>query len=116
MRLGLAALALCLGAAPAAALSADFDGDWQVSARTTVGDCAPEVSGMVSVQGGHVVASSAPGVAAWGYIEDGVVSARFTQGQRMARANGKLKSAGGSGVWSSNTDYCGGTWTARKAD
>ena len=103
-------------ALPAAAFPRNFDGDWQVEARTTVGECRPEVAGTVRIEGGRVVASSAEGVAVWGYLEDnGDIAARFTAGQKMARANGRLKSASGSGAWSSNTDYCGGVWKAQKA-
>ncbi|MCC2105847.1 MAG: hypothetical protein KDJ20_18370, partial [Hyphomicrobiales bacterium] len=103
-------------AAPAAAFPRSFDGDWQVEARTTVGNCAPDVSGAVRIEGGRVVASSAAGVDVWGYLEDnGDISVRFTAGQKMARGNGKLKGAAGSGAWSSNTDYCGGVWKAQKA-
>jgi len=109
-------LACVAFAAPASAFPRSFDGDWQVEARTTVGNCAPEVSGTVHIEGGRVVASSTAGVEVWGYLEDnGDISARFTAGQKMARGNGKLKGAAGSGAWSSNTDYCGGVWTAHKA-
>lgn len=112
------ALLLCLSlalATPAVAFPKDFDGDWTVEARTTVGDCAPEVSGTVRIEGGRVVASSAEGVAVWGYIDEGgAIAARFTTDQHMARANGKLKGAAGTGAWSSNTNYCGGVWKARR--
>lgn len=115
MRAFIVCMAVAL-AAPAAAFPRTFDGDWQVEARTTVGQCAPDVSGTVRIEGGRVVASSADGVQVWGYLEDnGDISTRFTAGQKMARANGKLKGASGAGAWSSNTDYCGGTWKAQKA-
>ncbi|MCB1540540.1 MAG: hypothetical protein KDJ25_06715 [Rhodoblastus sp.] len=114
MRALIFCMALAL-AAPAAAFPRNFDGDWQVEARTTVGECRPEVAGTVRIEGGRVVASSAEGVAVWGYLEDnGDIAARFTAGPKMARANGRLKGATGSGAWSSNTDYCGGTWKAQK--
>ena len=115
MRLLIVGLTLAL-AAPAAAFPRQFDGDWQVEARTTVGECAPDIAGTVHIEGGRVVASSVQNVEVWGYLEDnGDISARFTAGQKMARANGKLKGGAGSGAWSSNTDYCGGTWQAQKA-
>ena len=118
MRRALVLLAIGLAASPAAALPTDFDGDWQVDARTTVGDCEPEIMATVHVQDGRVVASDAADadVAVWGYIEDGgAVSARFTQGPDMLRASGKLREKAGTGAWSSNTRYCGGTWTAWRA-
>ena len=115
MRLAIVCIGLAL-AAPAAAFPRSFDGDWQVEARTTVGECAPEVSGTVHIEGGRVVASSVDGVQVWGYLEDnGAISTRFTAGQKMARASGKLSGVAGSGAWSSNTDYCGGVWKAQKA-
>ena len=116
MRIAILCMSVAL-AAPAAAFPRSFDGDWRIEARTTVGECAPEVSGTVHIEGGRVVASSAAGVQVWGYLEDnGDISARFTAGQKMARGNGKLKGAAGSGAWSSNTDYCGGVWTAHKTN
>jgi hypothetical protein len=117
MRRFLFAGAFALAASYAHALPASFDGEWSVDARTSVGDCQPEVAGTVTIQGGHVVAASGASIAAWGYIEDnGDISARFTQGQAMLRAQGKLKGKAGSGAWSSNTNYCGGKWTAHRAD
>jgi len=115
MRVALAFLAVALSA-PASAFPRQYDGDWQVEARTTVGNCPPEASGTVRIEGGRVVGSSAQDVEVWGYLEDnGDISTRFTAGQKMARANGKLKGMSGSGAWSSNTDYCGGVWKAQKA-
>jgi hypothetical protein len=115
MRGAIAFLATVLAVAPATALPKSFDGDWTVDVRTTVGDCQSEIAGTVHVQDGRVIASSADGVDVWGYVEDdGVVSARFTQGQDILRANGKMKGAAGSGAWSSNTRYCGGKWSARR--
>ncbi len=109
------AIAVALAALPAAAMTQKFDGEWTVEARTTVGACQPEVAGTVTVQDGRVVASSGADIGVWGYIEaDGVVSARFTQGQAMLRVQGALKDASGSGTWSSNTNYCGGKWTAQR--
>ena len=112
--------ALALAATGAAALPTTFDGDWKVDVRTTVGDCQPEVAGVIKVEGGRVVAVSdgaiAASIEAWGYVEaNGDLSARFTQGQAMLRASGRLKGRTGAGAWSSNTNYCGGKWTAQRA-
>ncbi|MFV0281286.1 MAG: hypothetical protein ACK5JM_11085 [Rhodoblastus sp.] len=116
-RVSIAALAIAAHIAPAHAFPRQFDGEWQVEARTTVGKCAPEASVHVRIADGRIVASDAQGVEVWGYLEDnGDISARFTAGQKMARGNGKLKGGSGSGAWSSNTDYCGGVWTARKVN
>lgn len=111
-----AALTLALGATPALAFSDKFDGEWAVEVRTTVGECEPVVSGAVTIAGGQIIASSGADIGAWGYLEDsGDLSARFTRGQDMLRAQGKLKGKAGAGAWSSNTRYCGGKWSARKA-
>lgn len=109
-------VAAVLAATPALAFSSKFDGSWSVDLRTTVGECQQELAGEVTVQEGRIVASSGENIEAWGYIEDtGTVVARFTQGQAMLRASGAIKGAKASGAWSSNTNYCGGTWTALRA-
>ena len=115
MRRLVLACALALSASAASAMTTKFDGVWDVDVRTTVGDCEQDVAGTVTLQNGHVVATSGADVGVWGYVEDnGVLSARFTRGQGILRAQGKLKGAAGSGAWSSNTNYCGGQWTARR--
>ena len=115
MRRMLFVAAFGLAASAAGAFPQNYDGVWDVDVTTTVGQCEPEIAGTVTIQGGHVVASSGPDVAVWGYVEDdGVVSARFTQGQDILRAQGNLRGGQGSGAWSSNTKYCGGKWTARR--
>ena len=115
MRFALAVMALALAAAPASAMSKKFDGVWSVEVRTTVGDCTPEVAGTVTIADGQVVASSGASIGVWGYVEDnGTVSTRFTQGQAMLRASGTARGATASGAWSSNTNYCGGTWKAQR--
>ncbi|MDE2362307.1 MAG: hypothetical protein KGM42_06475 [Hyphomicrobiales bacterium] len=115
MRGFLFAAALVAGAQPASAFSNKFDGVWTVDVRTTVGDCQPEIEGAVTIEGGRVVASSGADIAVWGYVEDsGDVSARFTQGQAVLRASGKARAAAAGGAWSSNTNYCGGVWSARR--
>ncbi len=116
MRLAVLIFGAAFVAAPAHAFTSKFDGDWSVALRTTVGECPQSTDGTVRIAEGRVVASSGEGVGVWGYVEDsGAVSARFTQGEAMLRANGTIKGAKASGAWSSNTNYCGGTWTAQRA-
>jgi hypothetical protein len=93
-----------------------FDGDWTVEAATTVGSCAQLVPTSLTIQGGRVTLASGAAGTPWGYVEsDGTIVARFSdRGGHMARANGVLRGGGGSGTWSSNTDYCGGTWRAQR--
>jgi hypothetical protein len=96
---------------------ASYDGPWSIEAATTVGNCPALVPASLTIRDNRV--ASAAGVSAdpWGYVEnDGTFVARFTDsGGHLARANGRLSGAGGSGAWSSSTDMCGGTWRARRA-
>jgi hypothetical protein len=113
MRAAIICAALALAMAPAAAMTKKFDGVWAIDVKTTVGECEPRIAGTVTIEDGQVVASSGEQIGVWGYVEDnGTISTRFTQGQAMLRANGTAKGAKASGAWSSNTNYCGGTWSA----
>lgn len=108
-------LTLALAATPALAFTRDYDGEWAAEARTTVGACAPSAMGTVTIRGGRVVDSSEPNVAVWGYVDDkNDISARFTKDGHVFRASGKIKARGAHGAWSSNTDNCGGTWSAQR--
>jgi len=102
--------------APESAAAGNFDGSWVIEAATTVGQCAPLVPTALTIQGARIVQAAGAPTTPWGYVEgDGTIVARFTgQGGHMARANGALRGVSGSGAWSSNTDYCGGTWRARR--
>jgi hypothetical protein len=116
MRRVFLAAVVSLIAIDAQALPKNFDGVWTFEARTTEGACEPQAAGHLTIVEGRVVALDTPGVAPWGYIDDGgVLSARFSQGQDMMRAQGRLKGMAGSGAWSSNTRYCGGVWSAHRA-
>jgi hypothetical protein len=93
------------------------DGQWRVEIETSVGNCPRAGAVVVTIQGERVVAIDAEGVETWGYIDEtNTFVARFTKGGKIVRANGDVKGATASGPWSSNTDYCGGRWTARKID
>jgi len=95
------------------ASAAGYDGGWTFEATTTVGNCPAMVPNSVTIRD-HRVAGAGGSSAPWGYAEsDGTIVARFTdQSGRVARANGRLRTADGSGAWSSSTDMCGGTWRA----
>ncbi|MBB4197708.1 hypothetical protein CCR94_12760 [Rhodoblastus sphagnicola] len=109
---------------PFAALAQDgglaskaYDGKWRVAVQTTVGDCAPATDVVVTVKDAKIVAVSAGGIDSWGYIDAAnTVVGRFSQGERAMRANGAVKGDSASGAWSANTDYCGGRWTATRAN
>jgi ABC-type amino acid transport substrate-binding protein len=102
-------------AAPAAAAS--HDGQWQVELQTTVGHCPASAETVVSIKQNRVVAISAAGVTPWGYVDEtNTFVGHFSSGQKVLRANGDVKGNSARGPWSSQTDYCGGTWTAHKID
>jgi hypothetical protein len=100
----------------AAAAPQGFDGGWTIEATTTVGSCAALVPGAVTIRDRKIVEAAGGAVSSWGYVEgDGTLVARFAaQDGRTVRANGRLTANGGSGAWSSNTDLCGGTWSAER--
>jgi hypothetical protein len=111
----LAAL-LLVSSSPALALTA-HDGHWRVDLETTVGNCPRSGQVVVTVKDERLAAIDADGVATWGYIDGtNTFVGRFTLGEKIVRANGDVKGSTASGPWSSNTDYCGGRWTARKID
>ncbi|MGO8737637.1 hypothetical protein [Rhodoblastus sp.] len=98
-----------------AAAQSSHDGRWSVSAVTAVGKCEPSAQTVVTIKDNRIVAIDAQSVEPWGYIDDtGTFVGHFSQGQRVMRANGTVKGDAASGPWSSNTDYCGGTWSAHK--
>jgi hypothetical protein len=93
------------------------DGRWRAEVETTVGNCQRSAQIIVTVKDNKVSEIDAAGVTAWGYIDEtNTFVGRFTAGEKIARANGDVKGNTASGPWSSNTDYCGGRWTARKID
>jgi hypothetical protein len=109
--------ALILSSIPfgAHAFSASHDGRWQVELETTVGACEKSGVAVLTVKGGQLAAIDASGVSPWGYIDDSnTFVGHFNAGSKMLRANGDVKGSFASGPWSSQTDYCGGRWTARK--
>ncbi|QGM44527.1 hypothetical protein [Methylocystis heyeri] len=97
--------------------AANYDGPWTIEATTTVGNCSALVPGSLTIQANRVASAAGLSAEPWGYVEnDGTFVARFSDANgHLARANGRLSAAGGSGAWSSSTDMCGGTWRARRA-
>jgi hypothetical protein len=100
-----------------AAAQTSHDGRWSVDVVTTVGKCEPSAHAVVTIKDNRVAGIGADGVEAWGYIDaSNTFVGRFSQGQRVLRADGSVRGDSAAGPWSSNTDYCGGTWKARKVD
>jgi hypothetical protein len=99
------------------AASTSHDGHWRVELETTVGNCQASGVAVVSLKAGRVTGIDAIGVQPWGYIDgDNTFVGHFNSGKHVLRANGDVKGATASGPWSSQTDFCGGRWTARKID
>ncbi|MCI4678762.1 hypothetical protein K9U39_00570 [Rhodoblastus acidophilus] len=117
MRAKFLAAGLLLLSSFSAAAQSSHDGRWSVDAETTVGNCQRTAQSVVTVKDNRVVGVGAQGVQAWGYIDDtNTVVVRLTQGDHVLRADGAVKGDRASGPWSSNTDFCGGRWTAHKID
>jgi hypothetical protein len=102
---------------PALAQGPTHDGRWRVELETTVGKCAGGGSTIVTIKLDRVVGIDASGVEPWGYIDEtNTFVGHFNSGQKVLRANGDVRGATASGPWSSQTEYCGGRWTAHKID
>jgi hypothetical protein len=104
---------------PFAALAqgSSHDGQWRIELQTTVGNCARSAETVVTVKQNRIVAISASGVTPWGYVDEtNTFVGHFTSGQKVVRANGDVGGNSAHGPWSSQTDYCGGVWTAQKID
>ncbi len=93
------------------------DGLWRVDIQTTVGKCAPSGTAVVTVKNDRVTGIDASGVTPWGYIDEtNTFVGHFISGEKVLHANGAVKGEFAEGPWSSQTEYCGGRWTARKLD
>ncbi len=99
------------------AQGASHDGHWRVDVQTTVGNCPKSASAVLTVKENKIAGIDASGVEPWGYIDDtNTFVGHFTSGEKVLRANGDVKGDTAYGPWSSQTEYCGGRWTARKVD
>jgi len=110
---------LALGLFSAASLPAfadhGFDGAYRIDVTTDVGDCAPTMTGTLTIDDGLFVSSDVGSVKAFGRIgADGVVSFAFHRGSDIAHVSGRLKGSRGQGAWSAPIQQCGGRWTATK--
>ena len=98
-----------------AARAAKFDGRWNVVLTTDVGQCEPSIPAAFAVKADDIMADAESALKADGAVEpNGSMWVRFSTGQDQYRAQGRLSAAGGSGVWSSVSLYCGGKWRATR--
>lgn len=107
---GLLATAVCLAAAPSAALASPYDGQWTVTIVTHAGDCQPSASYPVMVVDGKVTAAG--GDISGKVNPNGVVRVSL-QG---AHANGTLSGNSGTGKWNGASAgvACSGRWQASR--
>jgi len=115
-------VALCLGllsgaglAMPGAAATS-FDGSWSVSIVARSGECRAPATVPIRVTEGRVSYAGAFRARANGAVdESGRLAIRFSHKDRIVAASGSLEGGRGSGRWTSPTEECSGTWTARRA-
>ena len=116
MRLMIACLFLSAATPAFAAGAPNFDGVWTIEGTTDVGPCEKSFKGEIRIEHNDIVGAEGATARAVGSIDNGgTVWARLTSEAGQARANGRFHGASASGAGSSNTAYCGGRWTARKA-
>jgi hypothetical protein len=106
-------------AQPLAALAAGADGHWRVDLQTTVGaeKCPAAGSVTIEVKNRRLTGIEPSSITPWGYIDEtNTFVGHFNSGDKVVRANGEVKGGAAAGPWSSQSDFCGGRWTARKID
>jgi hypothetical protein len=111
---------LAIGLAGAFSLHAvagsQFDGTYVVDITTLVGSCDKTYHGTVTIQGGHVVATSDAKSSAWGLVDsEGTISMQFHRDEELAHVAGHAKGAKAEGTWSTPISQCGGRWRAERA-
>jgi hypothetical protein len=110
-------LACCFPLAALAEQTAAHDGHWRVDLETTVGKCPKAGSVVITIKSDRVTGMEPHDFEPWGYIDDtNTFVGHFNSGEKTVRANGQVKGSFAYGPWSSQTEYCGGRWTARKVD
>ena len=93
-----------------------YDGRWDIVLTTDVGKCEPQIGAAMLVKADDISPDTESPMRADGAVEaNGTMWVRFSSGQDQYRAQGRLTSAGGSGVWSSGSRYCGGKWRATRS-
>ena len=105
----------CLSAAAADART-QYDGAWNISFVTQVGDCNPTYNYSVNIENGVI---TSPNVETFrgNVTSSGAVRASVTVQEKHASGTGKLSGVLGRGTWSgySGDQRCAGSWTAQRA-
>jgi hypothetical protein len=111
----LLALGVAVGLAGTVAAGSNFDGVYTVDVTTDVGTCAKTSRGTVTIQDGHVVATSLGNATAYGLVAtDGAISLQFHAGEELAHVAGYAKARKAKGTWSAPVSQCGGRWQAER--
>ena len=89
------------------------DGIYAVDITTRQGECDKAYHWTISVSGGRVNSVGATPMAASGQIRgNGTVDLAFRRFGHVAKVIGRFASGSGSGIWSSSTLHCAGSWRA----
>ena len=106
---------VCLFAAAADART-PYDGAWNISFVTQVGDCNPTYNYSVNIENGLI---TSPNVETFrgNVTSSGTVRASVTVQEKRASGTGKLSGVLGRGTWTgySGDQRCAGSWTAQRA-
>jgi hypothetical protein len=114
----LAALAIAAGLSSAAAAGprpGAYDGTWNVTFTTRVGNCSATNSAPFNVAGTQV-SSAGGGKVTGGVSRGGAVAVNISVGLSHASGRGRLVGNSGTGRWSGiiSGDKCSGTWQASR--
>ena len=94
-----------------------FDGSWSVVIITDAGTCDRAYRYGIRIAGGHLHYDGGMGVDLSGQVTpNGNVSVSLSQGDAVARGNGRLSKSAGSGRWqgASPNLRCAGHWQAER--
>jgi hypothetical protein len=110
---------LAIGLAGAFSLRAaagnQFDGTYVVDITTLVGTCDKTYHGTVTIQGGHVTATSDAKSSAWGLVDsEGTISMQFHREEQLPHVAGHARGIKAEGTWSTPISQCGGRWRAER--
>jgi hypothetical protein len=101
--------------APAADARSPYDGAWNITFVTQVGDCSPAYNYSVNIDNGVI---TSPNVQTFrgNVTSSGAVRASVTVQEKTASGSGKLSGVWGRGTWSgySGNQRCAGSWTAQR--
>jgi hypothetical protein len=98
---------------PRVAPPTSHDGVYAVEILTLRGTCDPVYHWTINVAAGRVTSPADGFMQASGQIDArGVVSLAFRRDEQVANVAGRVQGRRGSGIWSSATLQCAGSWSA----